>query len=244
MSKNAWAVSLKNVTKVYGSGESQVKALREVNEQFAHGSFTAIMGPSGSGKSTLLQCAAGLDKSSEGEVWLGETNIANLSETELTVLRRSQIGFIFQSFNLVAPLTAAQNIALPLQLAGAPPKAEAISAALTKVGLANRANHFPGQLSGGQQQRIAIARALTNKPQVLFADEPTGALDTMTTKQIMKLLRQTVHEEKLTIIMVTHDPVVAAYADKVIFLADGLVVDSLISPKVGQIATRMTQLEN
>jgi putative ABC transport system ATP-binding protein len=210
---------------------------------FPAGSFTAVMGPSGSGKSTLLQCAAGLDRPDAGEVSIDGTRLGGLGETALTVLRREQIGFIFQSFNLMPSLTAAQNVELPLRLAGRRPEPKAIEAALSAVGLADRAGHRPSELSGGQQQRVAIARALVTGPRVVFADEPTGALDTGTSREVLRLLRTLVAEQGQTIIMVTHDPVAAAGADRVVFLADGRIAGTLDHPTAEGVAARMTRLE-
>jgi len=201
------------------------------------------MGPSGSGKSTLLQCAAGLERPDSGEVSIGGTRLRGLSETALTKLRRQRIGFVFQSFNLMPSLTAAQNVELPLRLAGRKPEPSAIAAALAAVRLADRARHRPGELSGGQQQRVAIARALAARPQVLFADEPTGALDTGTSRDVLRLLRTLVAEQGQTIIMVTHDPIAAADADRVVFLADGRIAGALDQPTAETVAARMTRLE-
>jgi putative ABC transport system ATP-binding protein len=201
------------------------------------------MGPSGSGKSTLLQCAAGLERPDSGEVSIDGTRLRGLGETALTVLRRERIGFVFQSFNLMPSLTAAQNVELPLRLAGRKPEPRVIEAALATVGLADRARHRPSELSGGQQQRVAIARALVTRPRVLFADEPTGALDTGTSREVLRLLRTLVAEQGQTIIMVTHDPVAAACADRAVFLADGRIAGTLDHPTAEAVAARMTRLE-
>ena len=237
------AVLIDSLTRTYGNGSSAVTALDRVTLAFPAGSFTAVMGPSGSGKSTLLQCAAGLDRPDAGEVSINGTRLGGLSETALTVLRREQIGFVFQSFNLMPSLTAAQNVELPLRLAGRKPEAAVIEAALATVGLADRARHRPSELSGGQQQRVAIARALVTRPRVLFADEPTGALDTGTSGEVLRLLRALVAEQGQTIIMVTHDPVAAAAADRVVFLADGRLAGALDRPTAESVAARMTRLE-
>ena len=237
------AVLIDSLTRTYGNGSSAVTALDRVTLAFPAGSFTAVMGPSGSGKSTLLQCAAGLDRPDAGEVSINGTRLGGLSETALTVLRREQIGFVFQSFNLMPSLTAAQNVELPLRLAGRKPEAAVIEAALATVGLADRARHRPSELSGGQQQRVAIARALVTRPRVLFADEPTGALDTGTSGEVLRLLRALVAEQGQTIIMVTHDPVAAASADRVVFLADGRIAGTLHHPTAESVAARMTRLE-
>ncbi|MEV0201441.1 ABC transporter ATP-binding protein [Nonomuraea sp. NPDC050691] len=237
-------VQLWSVSRVYGSGDQAVAALDAVTTGFAPGTFTAVMGPSGSGKSTLLHCAAGLDRPSDGKVVIDGTDLGTLTENELTLLRRARVGFVFQSFNLVSALTAEQNVALPLRLAGRRPGVEQVRAALAEVGLAERARHRPSELSGGQQQRVAIARALVTKPAVIFADEPTGALDTATSRSVLKLLRGIVDHQNQTVIMVTHDPVAAAYAHRVLFLADGRVVDELTgAPGPETIAARMASLE-
>src|SRR5580693_7579512 len=243
MNADVIAVQIDSLTRTYGNGPGAVTALDRVTLAFPAGSYTAVMGPSGSGKSTLLQCAAGLDRPDAGEVSINGTRLGRLGETALTVLRREQIGFIFQSFNLMPSLTAAQNVELPLRLAGRRPEPEAIEAALSAVGLADRARHRPSELSGGQQQRVAIARALVTGPRVLFADEPTGALDTGTSREVLLLLRALVAEQGQTIIMVTHDPVAAAGADRVVFLADGRIAGTLDRPTAETVAARMTRLE-
>jgi putative ABC transport system ATP-binding protein len=226
---------LESVGKTYGA----VTALHEVNVVFRAGTFTAVMGPSGSGKSTLLQCAAGLDRPTSGRVILAGTDLTGLSETRRTLLRRDRIGFVFQSFNLMPSLTAAQNVALPLRLAGRRPERTLVRDALASVGLADRAGHRPGELSGGQQQRVAIARAVVAQPAVLFADEPTGALDTTTGREILGLLRELVDRHRRTIVMVTHDPAAASFADRVLFLADGRTDGELAAPTVDAVAHRM-----
>ncbi|MFI8460967.1 ABC transporter ATP-binding protein [Kitasatospora sp. NPDC085464] len=236
------AITLDAVSKVYGKGRGAVAALREVTVRLPRGGFTAVMGPSGSGKSTFLHCAAGLDRPSSGTVRLGDTDLSRLSETKLTELRRERAGFVFQSFNLVSSLTVEQNVTLPLRLAGRRADAGRLAGLLRRVGLQERAGHRPGQLSGGQQQRVAIARALISDPEVVFADEPTGALDTMTAREVLTLLRQTVDELGQSIVMVTHDPVAASYADEVLFLADGRIVDTLSGPTPTEVADRMIRL--
>jgi putative ABC transport system ATP-binding protein len=243
MNADVIAVQVESLTRTYGNGPGAVTALDRVTLAFPAGSFTAVMGPSGSGKSTLLQCAAGLDRPDAGEVSIDGTRLGGLGETALTVLRREQIGFIFQSFNLMPSLTAAQNVELPLRLAGRRPEPKAIEAALSAVGLADRAGHRPSELSGGQQQRVAIARALVTGPRVVFADEPTGALDTGTSREVLRLLRTLVAEQGQTIIMVTHDPVAAAGADRVVFLADGRIAGTLDHPAAEAVAAGMTRLE-
>ncbi len=237
------AVRIESVTRTYGTGPTSITALDHVSLPFPAGSFTAVMGPSGSGKSTLLQCAAGLDRPSSGKVSIGGTELSGLGETALTRLRRDRVGFVFQSFNLVPSLTAAQNVELPLRLAGRRADPKAIRAALAMVALAHRAGHRPGELSGGEQQRVAIARALVTSPEVLFADEPTGALDSKTSRDVLDLLSGLVTERKQTVIMVTHDPVAAAYADRVVFLADGRIADTAEHPTAEAVAARMTRLE-
>jgi putative ABC transport system ATP-binding protein len=236
------AITLDAVSKVYGKGRGAVAALREVTVRFPKGGFTAVMGPSGSGKSTFLHCAAGLDRPSSGTVRLGDTDLSRLSETKLTELRRERAGFVFQSFNLISSLTVEQNVTLPLRLAGKRADAGRLAELVHRVGLQERARHRPAQLSGGQQQRVAIARALISDPEVVFADEPTGALDTMTAREVLTLLRQTVDELGQTIVMVTHDPVAASYADEVLFLADGRVVDTMLGPTAAKVADRMIRL--
>jgi putative ABC transport system ATP-binding protein len=237
------AVRLRQVTMTYGKGASAVQALREVTLALPKGSFTAVMGPSGSGKSTLMHCAAGLDRPTSGTVHLGEVELTGLREPRLTVLRRQRVGFVFQAFNLLASLTAVQNITLPLRLAGARPDPAWLRQVLDRVGLTSRAGHRPAQLSGGQQQRVAIARALVTRPEVVFADEPTGALDTRSGREVLGLLRQVVDGLGQTVVMVTHDPVAASYADRVLFLADGRLVGELTGPTAERIAQRMTRLE-
>ncbi|RGD58993.1 ABC transporter ATP-binding protein [Kitasatospora xanthocidica] len=234
---------LDDVHRTYGTGPEAVRALRGVDVEFARGGFTAVMGPSGSGKSTLLQCCAGLDRPDSGRVTLDGTDLSGMGETELTVLRRERIGFVFQAFNLVGSLTAEQNVGLPLRLAGRRPDPAQVRRALAQVGLGERTGHLPSQLSGGQQQRVAIARALITRPRMLFADEPTGALDSASSRDVLALLRDLVDREGQSTVMVTHDPVAAGYADRVLFLADGRIVDDLPRPTAQQVAERMTALE-
>jgi putative ABC transport system ATP-binding protein len=237
------AIQLRSVSREYGSGSGRVTALDQVSLAFPRGTFTAVMGPSGSGKSTLLQCAAGLDRPASGSVTVGDTELTGLSETKLTLLRRERIGFVFQAFNLLPSLTAEQNVALPLRLAGRRPKRARVREVLGQVGLGDRAGHRPSEMSGGQQQRVALARALITRPEVLFGDEPTGALDSRTSHEVLSLLRGMVDTEGQTIIMVTHDPVAASYADRVVFLVDGRVNGELVGAPAGDIASRMTKLE-
>ncbi|MFI1190021.1 ABC transporter ATP-binding protein [Streptomyces californicus] len=226
----------------YGRGSAAVQALRGVSVELAPGTFTAVMGPSGSGKTTLLHCLAGMDRPTRGSVWWGGTEVSRLSERRLAALRRSRIGFVFQAFNLMPAMTVAQNVELPGRLAGRRPDRSQVLSALDQVGLAGRARHRPGRLSGGQQQRVAIARALVARPEVLFADEPTGALDRATGHEILALLRAGVDREGQTCVMVTHDPVAAGYADRVVLLADGLVVDELDRPTAAQVGERLSRL--
>jgi putative ABC transport system ATP-binding protein len=236
------AVGLDGVTKTYGRGEGLVRALDDVSLEFERGSFTAIMGPSGSGKTTLLQVAAGLDRPDRGTVRIGAIDVTALGERRLAQLRRRRVGFVFQSFNLLPSLTAAQNVILPLRLAGEHPRRRVGRDALARVGLGDRAGQRPAQLSGGQQQRVAIARALVTEPEVIFADEPTGALDSRAAREVLALLRQATEGEERTVVMVTHDPIAAATADRVVFLADGRIVDELAAPLAPVVADRMTAL--
>jgi putative ABC transport system ATP-binding protein len=237
------AVALHDVRKVYGRGEGAIAALGGVSAALYPGSFTAVMGPSGSGKSTFLNVAAGLDRPTAGRVALGGTDLAQLSERQLTILRRERIGFVFQAFNLLPSLTVAQNIALPLRLDGRRPQRSAVRDIAARVGLDKRLRDRPAQLSGGQQQRVAIARALITRPAVVFADEPTGALDTRTGHEVLALLREVVGEDGHTVVMVTHDPVAAAYADRVLLLADGRVAGTLDTPSADEVAQRLAHLE-
>jgi putative ABC transport system ATP-binding protein len=238
------AVCLRGLRKVYGTGQTAVNALDGVSLDFPRGGFTAVMGPSGSGKSTLLQCAAGLDRPTEGEVMLGSVRFNDLTETQLTLLRRDRIGFVFQSFNLVSFLDAEMNVALPLLLAGRARRRRDATAALAAVGLADRARHRPAELSGGQQQRVAAARALVTKPEVLFADEPTGNLDSAAGRALLDLLRSMVDRHGQTVVMVTHDPLAASHADRVVFLRDGRVASELAVPTPQTVARRMAALES
>src|SRR4051794_7606814 len=229
-------VELRGVTKRHGRGGAAVVALDDVSVAFGAGTFTAIMGPSGSGKSTLLQCAAGLDRPDRGEVLLDGVRVDTLGEAARSRLRREQVGFVFQAFNLLPALTAEQNVALPLRLAGTRVGRRELRQALENVGLADRARHRPSELSGGQQQRVAIARALLSRPRVLFADEPTGALDSASARVALKMLRALSDRDGQTIVMVTHDAVAAATADRVLFLADGRIVGALERPSAEQVA--------
>jgi putative ABC transport system ATP-binding protein len=236
------AVALESVTKIYGTGANAIRAIDEVSVSFAAHRFTAVMGPSGSGKTTVLQCAAGIDRPTAGRVRIGEADLGRLSERQLAVLRRRSVGFVFQSLNLLGSLTAQQNVALPLRLDGRRPKRGAVSEALERVGLGDRAHHRPGELSGGQQQRVAIARALVTDPDVIFADEPTGALDIRSGRAVLDALRQSVDAFGQTVVMVTHDPAAAARADRVVFMADGRLAGAHDAPSAAGVADWLTQL--
>ena len=231
-----------DLTKTYGSGQAAVRALNNVNVDFERGRFTAVMGPSGSGKSTLLQCMAGLDRPTSGQAFIGEQDIGQLNDTGITRLRRDRIGFIFQSFNLVPTLTAAENITLPLDLAGAKVDREWFGDIVGRLGIAERLDHRPSQLSGGQQQRVACARALITRPELIFADEPTGNLDSNASAELLSFLKNSTVRTGQSIVMVTHDPRGAAYADKVVFLADGAVVGGLEKPTAASVLERMRNL--
>ena len=236
------AASARALTKTYGRGDAEVHALRGVDVDFAAGAFTAIMGPSGSGKSTLMHCLAGLDTPTSGSVVLGGTEITGLGDTVLTRLRRDRVGFVFQAFNLVPTLTAEQNIVLPLELAGRTPDRAWLEEITRALGLADRLGHRPHELSGGQQQRVAVARALLTRPDVVFGDEPTGNLDTATSAEVLGLLRRSAREMGQTVIMVTHDPVAASAADRVVLLADGRLAGELVDPTVESVTAALTAL--
>ncbi|MBG0828398.1 ABC transporter ATP-binding protein [Planomonospora sp. ID67723] len=237
------AVVARGLTKVYGQGDAAVHALRGVDVAFSTGAFTAIMGPSGSGKSTLMHCLAGLDTVSAGRVHIGDVELTGLGDKQLTLLRRERIGFIFQAFNLLPTLTAEQNIRLPLEIAGRQADQELFDRVVETVGLRDRLAHKPTELSGGQQQRVAVARALISKPQVIFADEPTGNLDSRSGTEVLSFLRTSVRELGQTIVMVTHDPVAASYADRVVFLRDGLLVSELAQPTPQSVLDTLMRLE-
>ena len=228
--------------KIYGKGDAEVRALDGVDVEFATGGFTAIMGPSGSGKSTLMHCLAGLDNVTSGEVWLGDQNLALLNEKQKTRVRRDNVGFIFQAFNLVPTLTAAENITLPLDIAGRKVDKDWMSLIVKTVGLEDRLTHKPTQLSGGQQQRVAAARALVSRPKVVFADEPTGALDSNSGAELLGFMRRAVDEFGQTLVMVTHDPIAASYASRVVFLADGRIVDEMAAPTADGVLDRIKTL--
>jgi putative ABC transport system ATP-binding protein len=238
----AVAAQAVGVTKAYGTGDAQVLALDDVSVEIEAGRFTAIMGPSGSGKSTLLHVLAGLDRPTSGEIRIGGTDLTTLDDKHLTLLRRDKIGFIFQQFNLLPTLTAAENIRLPLKIAGRRPDPLWIQTVVSTVGLEARLDHRPDQLSGGQQQRVAAARALASKPEIIFADEPTGALDSRSSTELLAFLRRAVRELGQTVVMVTHDPAAAAYADRVLFLTDGDIVDEMHSPTAEAVLDYMKQL--
>jgi len=238
----AAAARAENLSKFYGSGDAAVAALDNVSVGLGEGEFTAIMGPSGSGKSTLLHMLAGLDRPTSGEVFLGDTEIASLNDKALTLLRRDRIGFIFQSFNLLPTMTAAENIVLPMRIAGRRPDPDWVDSIVETVGLTGRLSHRPSELSGGQQQRVAAARALASRPDIVFADEPTGALDSASGAELLAFLRTAVTELGQTVVMVTHDPTAASYADRVIFLADGHVVGEMHSATADEVLDYMKHL--
>ncbi|MEU4929175.1 ABC transporter ATP-binding protein [Streptomyces yokosukanensis] len=237
------AARVAGAVKVYGGGDTAVHALDGVDVAFPAGRFTAIMGPSGSGKSTLMHCAAGLDTLTSGAIWIGETELGALDDRRLTLLRRDRVGFVFQAFNLVPTLTVAENITLPLDLAGRRGDQEWIDTLVDVVGLRDRLHHRPAELSGGQQQRVAVARAFAGRPDVVFADEPTGNLDSRSGAEVLGLLGRAVRQMDRTVVMVTHDPVAAAHADEVLFLADGRLVDRMESPTADRVLDRMKAFE-
>jgi len=230
-----------DVVKVYGHGDTAVRALDGVSVDLPSGQFTAIMGPSGSGKSTLMHCLAGLDQVTSGQVFIGDTDISKLSEKQLTLLRRDQVGFIFQAYNLLPTLNASENMTLPLALGGRDPDKAWYDQVVSTVHLGDRLHHRPSELSGGQQQRVAVARALVTKPKIIFADEPTGNLDSHSSGEILDFMRQAVTELGQTIVMVTHDPNAASYADRVVFLADGKIVDEMLQPTADRVLDRLKQ---
>ncbi|WP_420716821.1 MULTISPECIES: ABC transporter ATP-binding protein [unclassified Streptomyces] len=233
------AAATVGLSKVHGSGDTRVVALDDVSLAFREGEFTAIMGPSGCGKSTLMHCAAGLDSVTSGSVRIGTTDLGTLNDRQLTALRRDRIGFVFQAFNLLPTLTALENITLPLSIAGRRPDGQWLDRVVSMVGLSQRLDHRPGQLSGGQQQRVAVARALASRPAIVFADEPTGNLDSRAGAEVLGFLRDSVRELGQTVVMVTHDPVAAGFADRVVFLADGRLVDEMAHPTPERVLDRM-----
>ena len=238
-----FAARATSLSKIYGTGDTRVTALDAVDVEIETGRFTAIMGPSGSGKSTLMHCLAGLDSVSGGEVWIGDVELSALSDKNLTKLRRDAVGFVVQAFNLVPTLSALENITLPLDIAGRKPDQEWLDTVIDTVGLRDRLGHRPSELSGGQQQRVACARALASRPTIVFADEPTGNLDSRSGAEVLGFLRRSVDEFGQTIVMVTHDPGAAGYADRVLFLADGKIVDEMLEPTAARVLERMTAFE-
>jgi putative ABC transport system ATP-binding protein len=238
------AASATGVVKLYGSGETAVRALDHVSVELMRGEFTAIMGPSGSGKSTLMHCLAGLDTVTEGSVRIGDVELSGLSDKQMTALRRDRIGFVFQSYNLVPTLTAIENITLPIDIAGRKPDRLWLDTVVMTLGLRDRLSHRPSELSGGQQQRVAVARALAGQPEIVFGDEPTGNLDSRSSGEVLGMLRHCVDELAQTVVIVTHDPRAAAYADRVLFLADGRIVDELRSPTADTVLDYMKNLES
>lgn len=237
------ASAAENLVKVYGSGETAVRAVDGISVAFRRGSLTAIMGASGSGKSTLMHCLAGLDTLTEGRIFIGDTDLSLLGEKELTVLRRDRIGFVFQAFNLVPTLSAKENILLPLSLAGAKVDDDWFAEVISTVDLADRLSHRPSELSGGQQQRVAVARALVSRPELIFADEPTGNLDSTSSAGVLHFLRDAVDRMGQTIVMVTHDPAAASWADRAVFLADGQTVADLTEPTAERVLGQMRKLD-
>ncbi|MDH3192719.1 MAG: ABC transporter ATP-binding protein [Acidimicrobiia bacterium] len=230
-------------TKIYGQGDTKVTALNDVSVDFARGQFTAIMGPSGSGKSTLMHCLAALDDLTEGSVYLGEIELTGMGDRELTELRRDKIGFIFQSFNLIPTLTAKENIVLPASIAGRTTDKEWFDQVIEILGIGDRLSHRPSEMSGGQQQRVAAARALASRPEIIFGDEPSGNLDSKSGAELLGFMRQAVDEHGQTIVMVTHDAISASYADRIVFLGDGKIVDEMLEPTAEKILDRIKTLE-
>jgi putative ABC transport system ATP-binding protein len=228
-----------DAVKVYGKGQTEVRALDGVTVEFAAGRYTAIMGPSGSGKSTLLHCVAGLDTLTSGQAFIGDADLSTLNDHQLTILRRDRVGFVFQSFNLVPTITAAENLGLPLLLAGRKGDQDWIAKIIDTMGIGNRLQHRPDEMSGGQQQRVAVARALASRPEIIFADEPTGNLDSRAGAEVLTFMRRAVDEMGQTIVMVTHDPIAASYADRIVFLADGRIVDEMHQPTADRVLERM-----
>jgi len=233
------AARTEDAVKIYGKGQTEVRALDGVTVEFAAGRYSAVMGPSGSGKSTLLHCMAGLDNLTSGRAYIGDVDLSTLNDQRLTILRRDRVGFVFQAYNLVPTISAAKNITLPLQLAGRKGDPAWIGQIIDTVGLADRVQHRPSELSGGQQQRVAVARALASRPEIIFADEPTGNLDSRAGAEVLTFLRRAVDEMGQTIVMVTHDPMAAAYADRIVFLADGRIVDEMREPTAERVLERM-----
>jgi putative ABC transport system ATP-binding protein len=241
--RTAVAARAVGLSKVYGEGDAAVRALDDVSVEFERARYTAIMGPSGSGKSTLLHCMAGLDTPTSGQVFIGDVDLTMLSEKALTLLRRRSVGFVFQAYNLVPTLTAAENITLPLDIAGEEPDKGWFDEVVDTVGIRDRLSHRPAELSGGQQQRVAGARALVTRPEIVFADEPTGNLDSKASQEILTFLRSAVKDHGQTIVMVTHDASAASFADRIVFLGDGRVVDEMLEPTTDRILDRLKSLE-
>ncbi len=233
------AARTEDAVKVYGKGQTEVRALDRVTVEFMKGRYTAIMGPSGSGKSTLLHCVAGLDALTSGKAFVGEADLSTLDDQRLTKLRRDHVGFVFQSFNLVPTITAAENIALPLLLAGRKADQAWVDKIVETMGIGDRLRHRPDEMSGGQQQRVAVARALASRPEIIFADEPTGNLDSRAGAEVLTFMRRAVDDMQQTIVMVTHDPTAASYADRIVFLADGRIVDEMLEPTSERVLERM-----
>ena len=233
------AARAEGLTKVFGAGDTRVLALDAVDAAFPRGRFSAIMGPSGSGKSTLMHCMAGLDAPTSGRTWIGDTKLTGLDDKRLTAVRRDKIGFVFQAFNLLPTLTALENVTLPMDIAGRAPDREWLDALIDAVGLRPRLRHRPSELSGGQQQRVACARALAGRPEIVFADEPTGNLDSRSSADVLAFLRASVRDLGQTVVMVTHDPAAASYADRVLFLADGRIVDEMAAPTADRVHERL-----
>jgi putative ABC transport system ATP-binding protein len=242
MNSNGNVVSATEVTRRYGEGEAAVDALRGVSLDVEPGELVAVMGPSGSGKSTLLHCMAGLDRLTTGRIFLGDTDISNASEKALTLIRRDKLGFIFQAYNLIPTLNALENMTLPMSLAGTKPDPAWLDTVVQTVRLGDRLNHRPAELSGGQQQRVAVGRALLSRPEIVFADEPTGNLDSRSGAEILSFMRKAVDDLDQTVVMVTHDPIAAGYADRVVFLADGAIVDELDEPNADSVLDKMKSL--
>jgi len=238
----ALAARAVDVSRTYGQGDTEVRALDGVSADFPRGQFTAVMGPSGSGKSTLMHCLAGLDRVTGGQIWIGDTELSGLNDKQLTLLRRERVGFVFQAFNLLPTLSAAENIELPLAIAGRKPDKAWYGKVIEAVGLRARLGHRPAELSGGEQQRVAAARALVSRPEIIFADEPTGNLDSRSGAEVLGFMRRSVDEFGQTIVMVTHDPVAAGYADRALFLADGRIVDEMADPSAERVLDYMKQL--
>jgi putative ABC transport system ATP-binding protein len=231
-----------DASKIYGKEQTEVRALDGVTVDFIKGQFTAIMGPSGSGKSTLLHCIAGLDNLTSGQAFIGDADLSTLNDRQLTILRRDHVGFVFQAYNLLPTLNAYENLTLPMTLAGRKPDEKWLDRVIDTIGLRDRLNHLPAELSGGQQQRVAVGRSLANRPEIIFADEPTGNLDTHAGAEVLEFMRVAVHDMGQTIVMVTHDPMAASFSERIVFLVDGRIVDEMLEPTAARILERMKQL--